>query len=326
MFDRLYKRPHAIARHRNGPLSDERRRYLAHCAEQQMSMETLGQIARCTLIVARALHLADRPGELITRAEIVAEAHRWVKCRRRAQEVKNVPRELSKFIGHAVRWLTFLGQFQPPAAVRQPYADLVAEFTDYMIQERGLSPRTVEYNSQQIQAFLTEIDEAKLQLKTLTGGQVNELLANKIRNRGYTRVTVRRCAAAIRPFLRFTERHEWCNPGLADAIKTPRIYSHEGLPLGPSWVDVQRLIATAKGDQPADIRDRAMLLLLAVYGLRAVEVTAVRLEDFDWEQEVLTVFHGKGQQPGTYPLCQRCGETTTKEKPQKQASDSKQNQ
>jgi len=37
MFDRLYKRQHAIARHQNGPLNEERRRYLAHCAEQQMS-------------------------------------------------------------------------------------------------------------------------------------------------------------------------------------------------------------------------------------------------------------------------------------------------
>lgn len=74
-----------------------------------------------------------------------------------------------------------------------------------MIQERGLSPRTVAYNSQQIQPFLAEIDEADLRLKKLTGSQVNELLAKKIRDRRYTRVTVRRCAAAVRPFLRFEE-------------------------------------------------------------------------------------------------------------------------
>lgn len=308
MFDRLYKRPHAIARHQNGPLAEERRRYLAYCAEQQMSLETLGHIARNTLIVARALRLSERPGELITRAEIVAEAHRWIKRRRRGRKVQNVRRECRRFIGNAVRWLTFLGRLQAPAAVCRPYADLVAQFIDYMIQERGLSPRTVAYSSQQIQAFLSEIDEAKLQLKTLTGGQVNDLLANKIRDRGYTRVTVRRCAAAIRPFLRFAERHKWCSPGLADAIRTPRIYSHEGLPLGPSWDDVKRLIAAAQGDEPVDIRDRAMLLLLAVYGLRAGEVTALRLEDFDWEQEVLTVTHGKRRRPRTYPLCRPVGD------------------
>lgn len=177
-----------------------------------------------------------------------------------------------------------------------------------MIQERGLSLRTVAYSRQQIQAFLTEIDEAKLRLKTLTGGQVNELLANKIRDRGYTRATVRRMAAAIRPFLRFAERCSWCRPGLADVIRTPQMYSHEGLPLGPSWEDVKRLIAAARGDEPVAIRDRAMLLLLAVYGLRAGEVTALRLDDFDWEREFLTVTYGKRQRPWTYPLCHPVGD------------------
>ena len=308
MFDRLYKRQHAIARHQNGPLAEERRRYLAHCAEQQMSLVTLGHVARNTLIVARVLRLRDRPGELITRAEIVAEADRWVKRRRRGRKVQNVRRECRKFIGHAIRWLTFLGRLQAPAAVRRPYANLVAQFADYMLQERGLTPRTVAYSRKQIQAFLTEIEEAELRLKTVTGGQVNELLVKRIGARGYARATVRRCAAAIRPFLRFAERHKWCRPGLADAIRTPRLYSHEGLPLGASWDDVQRLIASAQGDEPVAIRDRAMLLLLAVYGLRAGEVTALRLEDFDWEQEVLTVTLGKRRRPRTYPLCRPVGE------------------
>ena len=62
------------------------------------------------------------------------------------------------------------------------------------------------------------------------------------------------------------------------------------------------------GDRPADIRDRALLLLLAVYGLRAGEVVGLRLEDFDWEQEMLTVPPGKRQQPRTYPLCRSVGD------------------
>src|SRR6266849_4424710 len=160
MFDRLFKRRQALARHQNGPLAEERRRYLEHCAKQQMSLVTLGHIARNTLIVAKALRLSDRPGELITRSEIAAKADHWVKRRPRARRVRNVRVACRNFIGHAVRWLTFLERLQPPAAVQQPYADLVAQFTDYMARERGLSPRTVAYSSQQIQAFLAEIDEA----------------------------------------------------------------------------------------------------------------------------------------------------------------------
>jgi integrase len=49
-------------------------------------------------------------------------------------------------------------------------------------------------------------------------------------------------------------------------------------------------------------------MLLAVYGLRAGEVTALRLEDFDWEREMLSVPHGKSRRPRTYPLCRPVGD------------------
>ena len=109
-------------------------------------------------------------------------------------------------------------------------------------------------------------------------------------------------------FFRFAEGRGWCRRGLADAVKTPPLYRHEGLPLGPSWDDVNRLLAVAQSDCPVDIRDRALLLLLAVYGLRAGEVAALRLDDFDWEREVLTVPHGKRQRPRIYPLCRTVGD------------------
>ena len=308
MFNQLFRRPHALARHRNGPLAEERRRYLSHCAEQQMTRETLRGIASYILNVAEALRLAERPGEIITRTEIEAEADRWGNRQPRPPRAWLDHRLRVRFRGHAIRWLTFLHRLQPPAVVQQPYADHVAQFTDYMHRERGLSPRTIAYSRLVIEEFLTQIDKADLQFKMLTVAQVDELLAQKVRDGRYARVTIRRWASAIRPFLRFAEGRGWCRPGLAAAVKTPRVFPQEGLPLGPSWEDVNRVLAAAQENTPVDIRDRALLLLLAVYGLRAGEVTALRLENFDWEHEVLTVPHGKGQRPRTYPLCRSVGD------------------
>src|SRR5207248_3306897 len=107
------------------------------------------------------------------------------------------------------------------------------------------------------------------------------LLARKVHEHGYARTTVRTWASAIRPFLRFAEVQGWCRPGLADTIKTPRRYSGAGLPLGPSWDDVKRLLAAADTDRSIDVRDRALLMLLAVYGLRLAALRAVA--DFDLE-------------------------------------------
>ncbi|HEV3259023.1 MAG TPA: tyrosine-type recombinase/integrase [Gemmataceae bacterium] len=198
------------------------------------------------------------------------------------------------FTGHALRWLTFLGRLQQPTA-RRAYADEVAQFADYSLRERGLSLQTIDNCTRTLHEFLGEVDRLGLRLSTLTVAQVDELLGKKVRDEGYARTTIRRWGSVLRPFFEFAERRGWCRPGLAAAIMAPRVYRHAGLPVGPSCDDVKRLLAAAKGDRPTDLRDRALLMLLTVYGLRAGEVVALRLEDFDWKREVLNVPHGTGQ-------------------------------
>jgi site-specific recombinase XerD len=68
---------------------------------------------------------------------------------------------------------------------------------------------------------------------------------------------------------------------------------HEGLPEGPEWKDVQRLVKGAEGGGPATIRARVILLLFAIYGLRSGEVARLQLSDVDWRAETFTVSHSK---------------------------------
>jgi integrase/recombinase XerD len=308
MFDQLFQNPFVLARQRNGPLAKERGSYLAHCAEQQMSRRTLRSIARYTLIVTKALSLAERPSKLVTRAEVKAEVDRWLGRRSRQSTARQIRLLGVDFTSHVIRWLTFLGRLQSTVPVQQPYAREVTQFTDYMLRERGLSPQTVVYRCRAIHQFLAEIDEADFRLDQLAVTQLDELLVRKIRDNGYARTTIQTLVSALRPFFRFGEQHGWCRPGLAAAIMAPRLYRHEGLPTGPDWDDVKRLLAAAEGDRPAHIRDRALLMLLAVYGLRAGEVTALCLKDFDWERELLSVPHSKSQRPRNYPLCRPVGD------------------
>ena len=308
MFDQLFQKPFVLARQRNGPLAEERGSYLAHCAEQQMSRRTLRSIARFTLIVTKALCLAERPSKLVTRAEVKAEVDRWLGRRSRQSTARQIRLLGVDFTSHVIRWLTFLGWLQPTVPIQQLYAREVAQFTDYMLRERGLSPQTVVYRCRAIRQFLAEIDEADFRLDQLAVTQLDELLVRKIRDNGYARTTIQTLVSALRPFFRFGEQHGWCRPGLAAAIMAPRLYRHEGLPTGPDWNDVKRLLAAVEGDRPAHIRDRALLMLLAVYGLRAGEVTALCLKDFDWERELLSVPHSKSQRPRNYPLCRPVGD------------------
>jgi site-specific recombinase XerD len=288
-------------------LAEERRRYLAHCATQQMTRRTLRNIARYTLLAAEALRLAERPQDVITRAEVAAAVEGWAARRSRRSTARQGRILRVDFTGHVLRWLTFLGRLQAVAEAPQPYADHLAQFID-RLQERGLSPRTIATYRDVLRPFLAQLEGAGLCLKTLAVTHLDALVIHRFLEERYARKTLQKWALVIRLFLRYAEERGWCRQGLAAAIMAPRVGTHEGLPLGPSWGDVQRLLAAAHGDRRADIRDRALLLLLAVYGLRAGEVTALSLQDFDWERAVLIVPRSKSQRPRTYPLCRPVGD------------------
>ncbi len=82
----------------------------------------------------------------------------------------------------------------------------------------------------------------------------------------------------------------------------------EGIPQGPGWEDVQRLLGSTSGDSPVDIRDHAILTLLALYGLRRGEVAALQLDDVDWQGELIHVTRPKQRVSQRYPLLPAVGE------------------
>ena len=107
---------------------------------------------------------------------------------------------------------------------------------------------------------------------------------------------------------RYAAGHGWCVPGVAAAIMPERMYRGETIPAALAWEDVQRLLGTTEGEHPADKRDRAIVLLFAVYGLRAGEASGLRLEDIDWEHETLQVRRPKPGRTHRYPLSRNVGD------------------
>jgi integrase len=57
-----------------------------------------------------------------------------------------------------------------------------------------------------------------------------------------------------------------------------------------------------EGGRPVDIRDRAILMLFAIYGFRRGEVARIQLSDFDWERELLSVVCSRTGRTRVYPL------------------------
>src|SRR5439155_428956 len=150
-----------LAAHQNGPLAEERRCHLAHCAALQMTLGSLRGIAVYSLIVAKTLRLADRPRDLITRDEIEAAATRYVRIANRRRHPKEPEKRKGgrlwyNFKTYATRWLKFMGRLHTPRQIPRPYADQIARFEEYMSRERGLSPETIASSKRTIQQFLKE--------------------------------------------------------------------------------------------------------------------------------------------------------------------------
>jgi site-specific recombinase XerD len=185
----------------------------------------------------------------------------------------------------------------------------LAEFDDYMLNERGLSVATRRGRRSVISRFLSKMVAAGDSLTGLTIRDVDAFLQSLGEQQGgYSRASLQMVASCLRPFFRYGAIRGWCSTGLAEAIKSPRVYSLDSVPIGPSWEEVKRLLALTEGKKPTDIRARAILMLLAIYGLRAGEVKQLRLDDFDWNRELLLVSHSKSLRTRMFPLSRPVGD------------------
>jgi site-specific recombinase XerD len=268
VFDQLFETPLAVRRHLAGPLAKERLAFLSKLADRGVSRKTLRVYAQKLLVFIGTFALVRRPKRIITRDEI---------------NRKTGDRRLCSL---ATRWLCFLRRLEERPVPASPYAAKIKAFAVYMERARGLSPVTIRNRCWLLPRFLGRLGTRVGSLRQITANQIDEALREMVSEGGYARVTIQCWAGEVRAFFRYAEARGWCRQGLAACIRGPRLFAQSSLPTGPSWDEVRRLLALTEGDRPVDIRDRAILLLLAIYGLRAGEVNRLRLEDFNWEREL----------------------------------------
>ena len=305
MFETLFKYPRVVARHRTGPFAEARERFLSYCAGQGLAGATLLRHARELLVIAERIDITS--GETIGWPAIEAAADCWAREQHDRHRVQALQGSRKLFVQTATTWLHFLGCLEEPQPKTVPFADRLADFAAYQRDERGLSPATIRGQGWQVEKFLSWLGEQNRSFDDVSLEDVDAFLADNGK-RGWGRVSVSTSAKALRAFFRHAAVRGWCSASIAAGIDGPRLFRHEGLPVGPPWPDVQRLIASAGGDSARDIRDRAILMLLATYGFRSGEVAGLCLEDLNWESEIISISRPKPRRAQEYPLVSQAGE------------------
>jgi len=302
VFEQVLSRRFAINRHHNGPYASERQKYLALLMAEGRSHSTLKGVVYLLQCMTKHLPLYRA---MITPAQIEAAARQWTSTLRRADKNKHWAERAFAF--HATNWMRLLGRLQEQPS-KQAFVSELEAFVAFEEQERGFAPATVWRVKRCLSVFLNWVADERKSLRKITPEDIARYVSTMSAERRWKRTTIVAVASALRTFFRFAQSRRWCAPGLVDTIDAPRIYKLEGLPQGPRWDDVQRLLAASLGDSPGDIRDHAMLLLVSVYGLRSGEARHLYLDDIDWDQEVIRVRRTKQRKTQRYPLVAAVGE------------------
>jgi len=300
MFEEIFSYPAVLRRHREGPLASERREYLQYLSDRGVASGTLLRQARYCLCIARELQRWPRE-HFFNAADLETIAAAWA-AGRVAQRRATAPRwPQEQFHSVACSFLERLGRLahkQGPPPSR--YDAWLEDFLEVECQGRGLALATRKSRHWHIRRFLFYLDQQGYSLERLTPAHIDAYLNHL--GLTWSRVSISSTAHALRAWFRHCEITGRTRVGLADSILAPRIYRHEGLPLGPTWEQVKSILPDSSGDKPFQLRDRAILLLLAVYGLRSGEVRRLRLDDIDWEKDRLSVVRSKSWRRELLPL------------------------
>jgi integrase/recombinase XerD len=299
MFEQLFHYPQVLARHVQGPWAEDRRRYLTYRAQQGTPQSTLLRWARELLVVASKLSL--RAGGPVGPGEIQAAAHGWALSQRRQGRAHTLHWSEQLFVQTATTWLEFLGWLQQNGDPPPSYEAQLQTWADWLDQTEGLAPATVHNYCGWIRQLLAWLETQAVALSQVTASHLDAFL-HSLADRALSRVSLASAAQALRRFLAYAHQQHWCPKDWSAAILAPHIYRQEDLPAGPSWTEIQRLLAHTDTDQLCDLRNRALLLLFAVYALRNGEVARLRLLDVDWPRRVLHVQRSKTGRLQEYPL------------------------
>lgn len=304
MFERFVKRPFHLALYRTGPYAEERRRFLAHLVHEGRCLGRLKTLNWLLLEVAKRVDLSE--GRFYTAGALMSVAEHWQRTRGSTSRSKRQVRiAILDFVFVASSWMQFLGRFEEKKE-ELPYGQFLREFFTFLREERGLAEATIRGHKHSLKPFLSWLKREDIELTAVSPKTISTYFTSAVAGR-WKRVTVSHHVQSLRTFFRYGSQRGWCDKRIAQSIDAPRLYTYENLPQGPSWSEVQKLLANLVGSSPLQIRSRCAILLSALYAFRAGEVCRLRLADIDWPNEKITVRRFKQGKTRTYPLTTEMG-------------------
>jgi len=181
--------------------------------------------------------------------------------------------------------------WRTPKEASAPADPLLRDYADHLRCQRGNPEITVLKKIDHASKLLDELRHCGKTWRRLSLPDIDAFLIAC--SHRYARATTADIASSVRSFARFLLASGCIHVALADAVISPVQPRFAQPRRAWPWEDVQRLLRAVDTTSALGLRDHALLLMMATYGLGAGEVIRLQLQDIDWNAGTLHVVRPK---------------------------------
>ena len=173
------------------------------------------------------------------------------------------------------------------------------DFIGHLRLERGLSLRTAKAYGSDMELFIRYLESLKIdEWEEVRREDIEDFLEMDPDHR-MEPTTIARRLVSIKVFFRYLVEEQIVKNDITDILEGPR--KRLQLPGFLTEEEVDRLIAAYTGDDILTIRNRAIIEVLYASGLRASEITRLRLDKVEFNESYLRVI-GKRDKERVVPF------------------------
>lgn len=181
----------------------------------------------------------------------------------------------------------------------QATPQLIKEFLNYLMVEKGLAKNTYDAYAQDLisyYAYMKAMDMGSWE-KVRRNHILDFLMAEK--KRGLSGTSVARRMVSVKLFHRFLVKEKFLKEDVTGVLESPKLWKK--LPHFMSNDEVEAILQAPDLEKETGIRDRALLELLYATGMRVSEICSLTLDQIDLPNAYLRC-KGKGSKERIVPM------------------------
>lgn len=182
----------------------------------------------------------------------------------------------------------------------RPYSYYLQEFLDWMQNEKASSVHTITAYKKDLEQFGQFLEREQIPLEQLEYRDLRYYMASLQKDQELKKSTLSRKTAALKSFCKFLNREGWLPHNPADLLSAQKKEKH--LPSVINEIDMTQFLDDfLSGEEPAQLRDKAIFELLYSSGLRVSELVELDVQAVNKQRGMLRIL-GKGSKERIVPV------------------------